>query len=373
MKKKIGFFLFILIVISTIAKSQSSFYIKNAILLKGIQNKVLHIVNADIAHFHEYKINDIAVAPYYQVTYKTDINLSDSLSFLYPDSTIFFGLIHKNDIATGIVKRLDNSKTGFFVKLIDSLAPQNVNDLKKIRMVEYAKKYSNNLFFIKLLLRGNEEGSFSPLGFQTKNSTQFIDTNLHVYSNLSDLINNRYGSMEKYLELLSDENEISNLTKNFFSNEKKRIEYCKEILRKDYKTATEYCAGDTEKVIRLFIVEADSLLRLNSYQRIILKSKLFSCLIKKEHCPKYQGQYDGVFFYGYDISKLLKSVFTRNQYAEYFYKREMLESIAVQAGEFLNDFYMNKLDAKNTFPNSTMIISIDEGKIKEAIKNDVFY
>ena len=91
------------------------------------------------------------------------------------------------------------------------------------------------------------------------------------------------------------------------------------------------------------------------------------------YCAKYLGGYDGVHFYGFDISRYLKTVFTRLQFSEYLKKREMISQISSSAEKYLIDYYMNKLDAKNTLPNSTMIISVDESKIKKKMQEDIFY
>ena len=51
----------------------------------------------------------------------------------------------------------------------------------------------------------------------------------------------------------------------------------------------------------------------------------------------------------------------------------MISQISSSAEKYLIDYYMNKLDAKNTLPNSTMIISVDESKIKKKMQEDIFY
>jgi len=208
---------------------------------------------------------------------------------------------------------------------------------KQIEMIEYALKYSKNPFFICFLK--DEIGFRDVIGYFNKGTISYVDKDLHRYASTQEIITSRYGSLQKYVELVDDYKEKQKLFANLKSD---NIEDLKNILRNDYLQWSLEFPSDTVKILDLFMSEIDCIAILTPQQHLLLKSKIiktikanfsipFSCLrVPFIHSELY-----------YDV----RFVLTKNQLSKYLDQRELNSWMAFKAKD---TFFGHLKDVKAT-------------------------
>jgi hypothetical protein len=85
-----------------------------------------------------------------------------------------------------------------------------------IPMIQTAQRYSKVYFYLKLLNR-DAEGNV-PLAFVDHGAIHLIDRDLNIYSSIKEFIAIKYGCVDKYLEMVQDDENRIRLSKNMSVN-----------------------------------------------------------------------------------------------------------------------------------------------------------
>jgi hypothetical protein len=201
---------------------------------------------------------------------------------------------------------------------------------KLVTFINYALKCSSNPFFVSFL--EDEKYFHDIIGFYNNGTIEYIDNKLNRYLDIQSIIKYRYGCIEKYNELKEDEKIKAELIVKL-----RNTEYAKSIIRNDYSMWEYHFPKDTLIIYNLFINEMDSIVKLTSEQKQILKYKLIE---KHEFDSKLFCDYNIVFL-NKDVTNIIKSVLTKEQFIHYQEQRTMNLWFASQASNTIYLYYNN--------------------------------
>lgn len=169
--------------------------------------------------------------------------------------------------------------------------------------------------------------SISDMIIYDKANKTFIDENSKIYKNIYELIENRYGSLEKYFEI---SNQVV-LTRQFLEqNTPSTNEELSAFLKFNYFFHSIYNPKDTLKTLDFFVDEISLVINLNKNEEELIKEKV----IKKFRSPFKLNSKPSkicISIYNYDITDNLLEVITTEKYIQlYKYienKRELNNTI----------------------------------------------
>jgi hypothetical protein len=171
----------------------------------------------------------------------------------------------------------------------------------ELKMIEYAQKYDRQPFYVIL-----DDEYYRNMAFFKDGKLCFIDDKMNFFGSFKDLILKRYGCMDKYWEIKRkkkiDSEKISAMD----------ISVAKETVRKDYSNWYVYFPQDTLKIVESFLNEMETIIQLKENQRNLIKEKIYNCIKKDDAMP-----YNGIYIYGKDVSLLLFTILTEEQYFTY--------------------------------------------------------
>jgi len=197
-----------------------------------------------------------------------------------------------------------------------------------ITMIDTAQKYSKNCFYLKLLSR-DAEGNV-PLAFVDHGEIHLIDRGLNVYSSIKEFINTKYGCVDKYLEMVkNDENRIR-LSKYM------SVDKAKAILRSDFVLWWDHHREDTLGVLTRFFNQMDSMVHLKAEQRKLLESKINNDITAYLPCTCSSE----IVLMGRDLRTLILSVLTDDQYIKYIQGRNDAIWLNGKAVIRLDNYYL---------------------------------
>ena len=287
------------------------------------------------------------ILPYYRFTYngKDTLPNINPYRYLELDSTLFFCSFTLKNSVIGYIEKMRNNYSTRFIYEFDS---SEIKKRNRIKMITTVEKFSNDLFFVKFENSERGGGILSIVGFiDDDGRLKFVDSGLHLFNTLTDVIISKYGSIDKYFEIIQEEDIKGEMSKKFLKaykkggNQKERIESLSNIIANDYDLVSRYVPKDTAKVISLFANEIVTILKLTIDQKKLLKMGLVSTLEQKEgqiFCPKYFGV-SGIKFYEINIYPILNSILTKEQFFNYYKQRKLNEWLANKALNSLIDYY----------------------------------
>ncbi len=231
------------------------------------------------------------------------------------------------------------------------------SDYGEIPMVNFGQHYSQNLFNINMLAR--ERLGIYTFGFIDNDEIKLIgsdfnerrkDFDYSEYENICDYLNHKYGSIEKYAEMAQTDEKIRSLDRLITT-----MEDCKKLMRASYRQWEVDFPMDTAHILSLFFNEMDSLISLRPSQLIMLKKKIIESI--KE--PGYTDFPNGEFtLMGGDITDIIYSALTREQYSQYQQRAGLLYGLWTRAYNKLEYFYL---------PNIQTITREEEKKMMKKI------
>jgi hypothetical protein len=191
--------------------------------------------------------------------------------------------------------------------------------------------YNSSVFALDLL---TEESQLMKQVAIIKNShLKFVDDSLNVYDGIKPLLVNRYGSIEKYVDL-----KTINLEKKRLLAKAGSPDIWKRLVRNDYSKWAQRYPSDTAGILNLFIKEMETIVKLTARQKEMLQEAIMD---KLSSCSKYNGQ-PGIRFIDRDISPLVYSVLTQEQYAGYLRQRTLNAWLAGEVGTKLEYYYLRE-------------------------------
>ena len=271
---------------------------------------------------------EIVIVPSCYISVNQSINKesSDVNDFII-DSTLGYGVIKSQDKVLAVASKISTSYSFLDNELIK---PQ----IKFLEMIKFSMQYSDNPFFVYFF---NDEKYWNDvIGFYSDGNISFIDENFHIYSDIKEIIKSRYGSVEKYLEIVEDTR-----YKEQLKNKIKNIEEAKAIVKNDYVQWENEFPLDTLEVFNLFITEMDSIVKLSVEQKALIKQKVID-RIRKYQLRTYARC--GIPFYNEDITYEVKSILTKNQFEKYLEQRAIKSWLVTEASK--NIYYYLKREIK---------------------------
>lgn len=289
------------------------------------------------------KYFDIIVIPscYFSITQPVSKNYTAAPDLLI-DSTVGYGVLKDHEKVLAIANKTSLSYSFLSNELL-------ISQTKHLKLIAYAMKYSANPFFVYFLK--DEKYWFNVIGFFRNGKISFIDENFHMYSDIKGIIKYRYGSFEKYLELIKDSKSKEQLRSKIAD-----LKEAKAIVKNDYVHWKNEFPQDTIGVFNLFITEMNSITKLTAEQKALIQIKIID-RIRKYQLKIYSGF--GIPFYGEDVSYEVKSVLTKNQFNKYLEQRALNLWLVAQASNIVYDYLKRERN-------------IPENLIDSAYKSEVF-
>ncbi|MBO9205398.1 MULTISPECIES: hypothetical protein [Niastella] len=251
---------------------------------------------------------------------------SSAIDNMQIDTNYYRALLRKDNQVVVVIEK-QGLRTPSFMTIGEYGGSENVPQW--VNMVEKAG-FEKRLFSIDLLM---EESRMKQIAFVNQRQLQFVDAGLQVYSGIQPLLVNKYGSVDKFVELKKENLEKMQLLQNNASPES-----WKHLVRNNYTKWTERYPTDTAGVFDLFVKEMDTIVRLSNRQKELLKQTITNKLL---NCSKYNGR-PGIQFIDRDIAPLVYTVLTQEQYARYIYQRGLNAWVANEAFKKLEIYYVRE-------------------------------
>jgi hypothetical protein len=172
------------------------------------------------------------------------------------------------------------------------------------KMIQLCTKEYKQPFFVSFY---NEY--YRDIAFIKEDNLCFYDEQFQYFCGFKDFVIDKYGCMEKYWEILSNEK------KEFDEISSMKISTAKELVRMDYKKWYIYFPNDTAKIVDLFMNEMKSMVKLKDNQEKLIRKNIYSCFEKKYDIP-----FNFVYVIGKDVSYSLITILTVEQYFMYLQK-----------------------------------------------------
>jgi hypothetical protein len=204
----------------------------------------------------------------------------------------------------------------------------SIKGIPDIPMIQTAQKYSRLYFYLKLLNR-DAEGNV-PLAFLDHGAIHLIDRDLNIYSSIKDFIEIKYGCVDKYLEMVEDDETRIRLSKNMSANE------AKAIFRNDFVLWWRHHPTDTLGVLNRFLDQMDSIVKMQSGQRKLLEFKIKNDIGMFPTCTCSGG----IVLFDRYASSLILTVLTDNQYIRYIQGRNDAGYLIARATDRLDTYYI---------------------------------
>lgn len=293
--------------------------------------ETLHLINSnpDTVQIKRHPTEDeIVVAPLYLYRlYSYELNNLNSTNFFSLPSYPAFNLYPvKNKVYVMPYYRIDNDTIN---STIQDDEESNEQD-PYIAMVKLSEKFSSSFFFVRLL-DDQSLGNY-PLAFIQNNKVKLIDRDLNIYDDIETYLLKEYGSVKKYTELCERDS-----IRHTFRINQLTVSDCKNILRSDYKNWESHYPNDTVTILNLFLKEIDSLAELTIEQSNLLKNKIikdnynYPICVSCDYC---------VELFHNDITYLVTSVLTNEQYYEYTEGRRLLTWRNSQVNLIIDHYYI---------------------------------
>ncbi|MBK8786998.1 MAG: hypothetical protein IPN43_11020 [Chitinophagaceae bacterium] len=318
--------------------AQEEFNKSYLVYTKKLHDSILQAAKADYYMGKEFN-NTVTVTavPYYQFKYNSIIPLTDStaVQFLQVNDILGYGIIKKRDKLFGVGKKYWQGKDQYQVDFVsegDLLGPIYRTELK---LIPAAEKLSNTYFFVYFF--STESRYYTSIGFLDKGQLKFVDTSLQVFS-ATDFLCNRYGSVEKYIELGQKSQTAIDLYLSKIESSDSTIKKmnCINVISNDYQEWAINIPVDTAKVLYLFFKEMDSIVKLKKCQKQLLQEKILLKLKMNEENYSHNGN---IQFYNKEISSTIMEVLTEDQYYLYANQRQLNQDLVIKARNFLWKIY----------------------------------
>ena len=213
------------------------------------------------------------------------------------DTTSEVVLFYNANKTTYTYNLSNTNQVGFNVE--DSFIKKNADSL-----------YRKKSFFIYFL--DEEKFGRDLIAYCDGSNTQILDKNITSFSTIEDVINYRYGSIEKYLELCVNEEEVKKIrTRLQVTN----VQDASILISKSWQLRTQYLPTDTAQNLQLLINDIDSACNINQNQRRLIANKIqsFVNMFKGLKMPSYNCNYDFNFMGWLDIKVLVTDILTTDQ------------------------------------------------------------
>jgi len=253
-------------------------------------------------------------------------NPDDIIKALKIDSLASYSILE--DLDNEIVGTVNDFKT-----LSYSIGRLPKSTLWESKMVDTViKQHSKNPFLISF----SDLDTTRIVAFFNNGELNFIDRKMQLRTDVDEVIKEQNGTMSKFLENMKFRGIQITAKKTIETPEKARI-----FLRKDYIKYSDAFPNDTAQVMYLLLEEIRQVSKINERQAKLIRRQVEIGLEKNYLTPFYGI---GVWFFGLDISRQLKSVLTRQQYYAFIEQRELNSWLSVQASDVV---YKHLFTSKN--------------------------
>jgi hypothetical protein len=276
------------------------------------KNKIYGLLWHEIKRkFAQESFNDITLLPVptcFLDLKKPNGHSPYDLNNMVIDSTFQYAVLKKRNKLFMVASR--NYSAYDFITVNN----QRINyEAKQLRMIDTARKYSSNPFFVYFF--DDEKGRNDLIGFfNKKGGVTYFDDNLKSYKNTDAIVAERYGSLDKYIEIHDDIKQKERLMSKIVT-----VEDEKKIIAEDYNLRTAKFPNDTAKNLNLFISNITRISNLTKQQQTLLSKKIVDWI----RLFKLTTYGCGIPFYGKDIAYQVESVLTRTQYNNYIRQSEL--------------------------------------------------
>jgi hypothetical protein len=272
---------------------------------------------------------EVIVVPDCNFTGTAEQLLSDSAAFkhLKIDTNDYRAIIVKDQQPIVVVEKFGVRGISFMTR--DEYGGEN-NMPVWVNMVKTAG-FRSTVFSLDLLT--DEHQLMKQVAIIGNGHLKFVDANLKPYDGIKPLLVNRYGSVEKYVDLKTIDLEKTRLLAKASSPE-----MWKRLVRNDYSKWSQRFPSDTAGIFDLFEKEMEAIVKLTPRQKEMLQQSITN---KLSSCNKYNGQ-PGIRFMDRDIAPLIFSILAQEQYNTYLHQRTLNAWVANEAVTKLQYYYLRE-------------------------------
>ncbi len=289
---------------------------------------ILSELNSNEKILKKIKGSNVLIVPF------LELNASSNIHERKAVSSISFNKIHKSYDVTldSIVYVIPTTLTTKGTTIVHHIADtKNSIDDVYYPMVKFCSKFSKDIFLLSLRKQGFSD--FAPSDFAivyvSNNKLKFVDRSLRIYNGLEEYVNHKYGSMEKFREIIMRDSIKSKIYHEM------NIENCKKFFKKDYKFIIDKFPKDSSTCINLFLNRLDSFTKTSKFQILKIKNELFN---------DSSYWYSSIFDEDFDIKskRLIKQVLTYKQYSSYEWNLDIYNNLKVYIWNKLRYYYENE-------------------------------
>ena len=283
------------------------------------------------------KLN-LKIAPYYYLEYNSENPITNSsiVEHLFLDTVNLYALILRSKEILGWVNK---SETPYQINFNEDEDSVTIKYSAEPRLIQLAETKSNIYFFVRFFHEVDGYKSFIAY-LDQNNIVKFIDSDAKIYS-YTEIITKEYGSFNKFLEKINFKELRHNLFKKLIESEDTitKIQNSIRFLKNDYYEIADHFSQDTLRVLSTFISHIKSIIPLNFYQKDKLESKIIEVVKETglESCSSTE-----ISFYRKDITQIVMSVLTGEEYLKYKQINRALQSVSLAANDFLYFYFLHK-------------------------------